>query len=1098
MKYLLALLILIIVAVNTNAQNAVAPDALMLRFPDVSSNEITFVYAEDVWVVPIGGGIARRITSTRGMELFPKFSPDGKTIAFTANYDGNNDVYTISHQGFNLNRLTFHPGSDMMVDWKPDDSKILFASKRKSPSGRFNQFFTISLEGGNPEQLPLFYAELGSYNADGTKLAYQYLSRVFRNWKRYQGGTASDVLIYDFKTKKSKQITTYKGTDALPMWNGDKIYFLSDRGPKNKANIWSYNTKDESFKQETTFNLYDVKFPSMGPKSIVFENGGKLFLYNLASGTSKEVEIKVPSEHMQARTEWKDLSKNIRSYFISPTGKRALFDARGEIITVPAEHGITQNLTKSSGISEQSPNWSPNGKYIAYFSDKSGEYQLIMQLADGTGTPIALTNNLTNHYSGTLWSPDSKKIAFKGYDDTIYYIDIDSKKITRVDRGEASAIDDYKWSPDSKWMVYSKASTNQGSSITVYHLTDGSTHILTSNFYNCTNPVFSADSKYLFYTSDRNFSPVYSNYDGTWVYANSSVIMAATLSKDDPSAVAPKNDMEEVKPDEEKENKDEKKDKGKKDKKGDKKKEPEVSKDLTIDFAGLENRATQIPVKAGNFGGLSATEGKILFMSAPLSAVDGNPPSGSLKYWDIEAQEEKTIISGITGYELSADGKKILYATMGNTYAIIDVAESQKPGDGTVSLKDMKAEINPRKEWNQIFNEAWRLERDFFYDANMHHVDWKEVKQRYGKLMPYCSNRNDLNYIIGEMIAELNVGHAYVGGGDLSKPKNIGVGMPGADISTDGKNAIRIDKIYNGAPWDVNVRSPLTDPGVTVSEGEYIVAINHQPVDGAKNPYAYFQNLGGKMVTLTISSTPDMKDVRDVKVKLMSSESRLRNLAWIEMNRQKVLAATNGQCGYIYVPNTGVQGQGELFRMYQGQYNLHAMIIDERWNSGGQIPDRFVELLNRPIRSYFSRRNLTPMQIPFNGMTGPRVMLANQWAGSGGDMFPYIFKQEKVGPVVGKRTWGGLVGISGIPPLVDGGFLTSPNFAFFNLDGHWDVEGYGVDPDYEVDNMPEDVYNGIDKQLEKALELINQSLKENPPRKVSIPVFPDKRGIGNN
>lgn len=1101
MRYLFSLVMVAVLAINTNAQKTEIPDALMLRLPDVSADEITFVYAEDVWVVPIAGGIARRITSTPGQETFPKFSPDGKTIAFTANYDGNSDVYTISHQGFDLQRLTYHPGMDMVVDWKSDGSGILFASRRKSPSNRFNQFYTVATKGGNPEQLPLFFAEFGSYNADGTKLAYQYLSRVFRNWKRYQGGTASDILIYDFNTKKSKQITTYKGTDALPMWHGNKIYFLSDRGPNYKANIWSYDTKRESFNQETKFDVYDVKFPSMGPEDIVFENGGNLYLFNLASGDAREVEIKVPSEHIQARPQWKDLSKNIRAYFISPTGKRALFDARGEIFTVPAEHGITQNLTNSSGVSEQSPNWSPDGKYIAYFSDASGEYQLMMRPADGSGTPVSLTTDLKHYANGTLWSPDSKKIAFQGYDGTVYYIDVDTKKTTRVDRGEVSQISDYKWSPDSKWLVYSKAVTSQNNSITVFHLTDGSLHTLTSDFYNCNDPVFSSDSKYLFFISNRSFTPVYSDFDGTWAYANSSVIMAATLSKDDPSIVAPKNDEEKVKGDESKEDAGEKKEKGKKDKKGKKgndEEKTEETSDLSIDFDGFEQRATKIPVLAGNYGRLAATDGKILFVSAPLRPVGGNPPSLSLQYWDIEEREEKTIITGINDYELSADGKKILYGKAGNSYAIIDIREGQKPGDGSVSLKDVKAEINPREEWNQIFNEAWRLERDFFYDPNMHHVDWEGVRNRYSKLLPYCSSRRDLNYIIGEMIAELNVGHAYVGGGDIDQAKKIGVGMLGADISLWENKAIRIDKIYRGGPWDSDVRSPLTDPGVHIAEGQYLVAINHHPLNNIKNPYEAFQNLSNKVVILSVSATPDTANTREVKVKLMGSESRLRNLAWIEMNRQTVLAATNGQCGYIYVPNTGIQGQNELFRMYQGQAHLHGLIIDERWNSGGQIPDRFVELLNRPIRSYFSRRNLTPMQIPFNGMTGPRVMLANQWAGSGGDMFPYIFKQEKVGPVVGKRTWGGLVGFSGIPPLVDGGFLTSPNFAFFNLDGHWDVEGYGVDPDYEVDNMPEDVYNGIDKQLEKALELINQSLKEHPPKKIEVPPFPDKRGIGNN
>lgn len=1076
MKRIYTLLSVLSVALFSFAQNTDSPDALMLRFPDVSENEITFVYAEDVWVVPITGGMAKRITSTPGMEYYPKFSPDGNTIAFSGNYDGNYDVYTIHHHGYNVKRLTYHPGNDRTVDWKPDGSGVLFASRRKSPSNRFNQFFTVSTEGGNAEQLPLFFAELGSYNADGTQLAYQYLNRVSRNWKRYQGGTASDILIYDEKTKKSTQITSYKGTDALPMWNGNKIYFLSDRGENHKANIWSYDVNNKEFKQETNFETYDVKFPSMGKGHIVLENGGKLHLYDLATGKSKPVEIKVPSEHIMARSEWKDLSKDIRTYFISPTGKRGLFDVRGEIFTVPAEKGITQNITHTSGVSEQSPNWSPDGKYIAYFSDETGEYQLMIRPADGSGETKALTKNLEGYYSGTLWSPDSKKIAFTKYDGTLYYINVDSKKITKVDFSEMDNIRDYRWSHDSQWLTYSKSIVSQNSVIIAYSLKEGKGHQLTSEFYNCQDPVFSADGKYLFYTSNRAFMPTYSNFDGTWVYDRSTVLMATTLSKDEPSILAPENDVEEVKED------------------GDKKEEKSDKEDaaeeegIKIDFEGIEWRAVALPVEPGNYGYLTATDGKIVYQSYGRGGSE-------IRFWDIDGQEESTIVSGASGYELSADGKKIIYGNRGG-YAIVSVRAGQKPGDGALSMKDVRAEINPVEEWNQIFNEAWRLERDFFYDPNMHRVDWKEVRERYSKLMAFCSSRSDLNYIIGEMIGELNVGHAYVGGGDMPRAERVGVGMLGADLSTDGKNAIRIDKIYAGAPWDIT-RSPLNEAGVDVKEGEYIVAVNHQPVDGTQSPYASFQNLNRKVVVLSIASDASGKGARDVEVKLMSNEARLRNLAWIENNRKKVLEATNGKCGYIYVPNTGVDGQNQLFRMYQGQFHLSAMIIDERWNSGGQIPDRFVELLNRPIRSHFSRRDKKPWPIPFNGMDGPKVMLANQWAGSGGDMFPYIFKQEKVGPVVGKRTWGGLVGISGIPPLVDGGFLTAPNFAFFNLDGEWDVEGVGVSPDYEVDAQAEDMYNGIDAQLDKAIELINASLKANPPAKVVVPEYPNKTGIGN-
>ena len=1078
MKKIFTLLGVATVCLAGHAQTTKTPDALMLRYPDVSANEITFVYAEDVWVAPIEGGMARRITSTTGMEFHPKFSPDGKTIAFSGNYDGNYDVYTINHQGYNLNRVTYHPGNDRTVDWNPDGKSVLFASRRKSPSNRFNQFYSISINGGNAEQLPLFFAEIGSYNADGTKLAYQFLNRTQRTWKRYQGGTASDVLIYDFKTKKSTPITTYKGTDAIPMWSGDKIYFLSDRGDNHKANIWSYNTTSKSFKQETNFDLYDVKFPSIGNGHIVLENGGKLHLLDLTTGQTKVVDIQVPSEQIMARAEWKDLSKSVRTYFISPTGKRGLFDTRGEIFTVPAESGITQNITNTSGASEQSPNWSPDGKYICYFSDATGEYQLMMRLADGTEEPIELTTKLKGYHFNTLWSPDSKKIAFNHSDGTAYYIDVNSKKVTEVDRSDMNDINDFKWSADSKYLTYSKVFESQNSVVVIYSLKDGSKKAVTSQFYSCDNPVFSRDGKYLFYTSNRNFMPTYGDFDGTWVYDKSGVLMATTLSKDELSILSPSNDVEEVK-----ENSD---------KKEDKKSDDEADKedaDMTIDFEGMEERSVKLPVSPGRYGNLTAADGKLVYGS-----FSGGEPS--IKFWDMESQEESTIVSGAFGYELSADGKKIMYGNRGG-YAIVGVSPGAKPGDGALNMKDVRAKIDPVQEWNQIFNEAWRLERDFFYDANMHGVDWNEVKERYGKLMPYCSSRSDLNYIIGEMIGELNVGHAYVGGGDMPRAERIGVGMLGADLTSDGKNAIRIDKIYQGAPWDVVVRSPLNGPGIEVKEGEYIVAVNRLPVDGSQSPYAAFQNLNRKVVVLTIASDANGKDSRDIEIKLMSNEARLRNLAWIEENRQKVLEATNGRCGYIYVPNTGVQGQNELFRMYQGQFTMDALIIDERWNSGGQIPDRFVELLNRPIRSHFSRRDKNPMTIPFNGMDGPKVMLANQWAGSGGDMFPYIFKQEKVGPVVGKRTWGGLVGISGIPPLVDNGFLTSPNFAFFNLDGEWDVEGVGVSPDYEVDAMPEDMFNGTDAQLKKAIELINEGLENNPPPKVVVPAFPDKTGIGN-
>lgn len=1083
--------------IAANAQTDNTPDALMLRFPDVSASEITFVYAEDVWTVPKDGGLARRITSTPGIEAFPKFSPDGSSIAFSGNYVGNKDVYTISNIGSDLKRLTFHPGGENVIDWQPDGEKVLFASRRKSPSNRFNQFYTVDVNGGDASQLPLFYAELGSFNADGSKLAYQYLNRAFRTWKRYQGGTASDIWIYDFESKSSEKITDYQGTDAFPMWNGNSIYYMSDQGPKHKLNLWVYDTDAKSNSQVTFFEEYDIKFPSMGPEDIVFENGGGLYLYNYSSKTSTKVEIEVPSEQINLLAQLKDLNSNINSYWISPNGKRALFDARGELVTVPAEYGNTVNLTNTSGVAEHSPDWSPDGKLVAYFSDAEGEYNLYTRKADGTGTATKLTSFTEDYFQGTKWSPDSKKIAFHDQKGNLFIIKLSSKKVIEVDKNEVFEITDYSWSPDSEWLVFSSATDaalfNTG--ISVYQLASSKLSRLTDGFYSAGNPVFSQDGEYLFYTSNQSFTPLYSDYDVTWIYSNSTVLIAVPLKKDTPSIIAPRNDNEEVAEEEKEEAEEEKKDKKKK---GDDDGEENTDKGVVvkIDLEGFEARGSVLPIPAGSYGNLYTTEGKLIFSSRSLSPRGGGPEMTALKYYDIESRETEDIIAGITGFEMSAKGEKMIYSSNGGSFGIIDVGAGAKVGDGAIDMSGMQAYINPKEEWNQIFYEAWRLERDYFYDPNMHGVDWDAIKTRYSKLLPYCSSRSDLNYIIGEMIGELNVGHAYIGGGDNPRAKRVGVGMLGIDFVLV-ENAYKIEKIYAGAEFEVDVRSPLNDPGVDVKEGDYILAVNHIPVDPNMDPYASFQHLDGKLITLTVNSSPTMNGSRDVDVKTIGNESKLRNRAWIEANRQKVLEATDGKCGYIYVPNTGTNGQNELVRQYQGQVNKAALIIDERFNSGGQIPDRFIEMLNRPNYNYWGRRGFKSWPTPFVSNNGPKVMLANEWAGSGGDAFPYYFKAAKIGPVVGKRTWGGLVGITGLPPLLDGGFISSPNFGMYDNDGEWAVEGYGVDPDYEVENTSDAVYRGDDAQLDKAIELILEGL-QNQPEEVEKPTYPVKTGIGNN
>ncbi|MDW7692299.1 PDZ domain-containing protein [Flammeovirgaceae bacterium SG7u.111] len=1070
------------------------PDALMLRFPDVSDNQITFVYAEDIWVVPKSGGLASRITSAKGMETNPQFSPDGSTIAFSGNYDGNTDIYTIPSKGGFAQRITHHPTGERMVSWYPDGKSVLIASRMQSPSGRFSQFYKQPIAGGLPEKLPLFYAELGSFNADGSKLAYQYLNRLGRTWKRYQGGMASDVWIHDFGTGKSEKITSYKGTDALPMWDGNKVYFLSDR-ETTKLNIWSYDTEIKQFAKVTDYKEFDVKFPNIGNGEIIFENGGKLFLLNLSDNSTTEVKIQVPSELMATRTESKNLSRQVFTYCVSPTGKRALFGARGEILTVPKEDGVTLNLTNTSGVAERDPKWSPDGKYIAYFSDKTGEYELYIQDSKGKEKAQQLTTEGSMFLMHPEWSPDSKKIAFTDKTGQIKIIDVASKAVENVFKDDYNVITDFKWSPDSRWLVFPRSVNTIKNKIAVYDSESKQVKDLTSGFYNDNSPVFSTDGKYLFYVSIRNFSPIYSDYDATWIYPNGSALVATTLQKSTPSILAPENDMEEVK--EKKKEDDEGKGKKGKDKKGEEKEEDEEMK-VAIDFDGFEYRSTVLPVDVKNVGSVFASEGKVLYLKFPAAGAgaDGQP-NGELCFFDLEEKEEGTIISGINNYDISADAKQVIYNASGS-YGIIEVAKGKKVGDGKISLNGLKATIEPKEEWAQIYKEAWRHQRDFFYASNMHGVDWKAMGDRYEKLLPFATSRQDVNYIIGELIGELNVGHAYVGGGDAEYASFKGVGMLGADFALEN-GAYKITKIYKGSPWDIDVKSPLAQPGVDISEGDYVLAVNTIPVDAAKDIWASFQGLANETVMLTVNSEPNTSGAKDVLVKTISNESRLRNLAWIEHNRQKVADATGGKVGYIYVPNTGIQGQTELVRMFQGQYDKDALIIDERFNSGGQIPDRFIELLNRPVYNYWGRRDHKDWQTPFVNNNGPKVMIANEWAGSGGDAFPYYFKKAGVGPVVGKRTWGGLVGISGIPPLIDGGFLSSPNFGMWTAeDGKWAVEGYGVDPDYEVDAPADVMGRGDDPQLDKAIEVIKQELEKNPPKTPQKPPYPNKTGLGNN
>jgi len=1093
-----------IVLSGASAQAAI--DARLLRYADVSATQIAFVYAGDIWLVDKQGGQAARLSTPRGEETFPRFSPDGQWIAFSGNYDGNTDLYVVPVGGGTPRRLTHHPMTDRVLDWYPDGQAILYATSRESGKQRFNQLYKLDVGGGLPTKLPVPYGEFGMLADDGKTLAYMPLTRDFRTWKRYRGGMATDIWLFDLEKLTSKNVTDFNANDGQPMWHGKTLYFQSDRDEAKRANIWAYETTTGELRQITHFTDYDIHFPAIGPSEIVFENGGRLYLLDLATEEYREVEVEVVTDRATLKPRIENVGRALQGAGISPSGKRAVVQARGDIFTVPAEHGFIRNLSRSSGVFERDAAWSPDGKEIAYFSDRTGEYELTVRPADGSGEEQVLTSMGPGFRYNPTWSPDSRKIAFVDQAMKVWYLDRDSGKLTQIDQGKYmmhGALSDFsiRWSADSRWMAYHMDSDTRQRGIVLYDTTSGERHQVTSGFYDCSAPRFDPDGKYLYFFVNNHFQPVYSDMDNSWVYNNATLIAAVPLRKDVASPLAARNDEEEPKKDEG-ENGDEKKDEDKDKKAGDKKKDDkkEQGKDeqageekkpepVNIDLEGFERRMVILPADAGNYDNLNAVSGKLLYQRRPRTGSgDENSP---VVFYDFEKREEKTILNDADGFAVSADGKKLLAAKNGSL-AIVDVAPDQKM-DKPLRTAEMEMEVDPAAEWRQIFNDAWRLERDYFYDPNLHGVNWNEMRTRYGKLLDDAVTRWDVNYVIGELIAELNSSHSYRGGGDTEQPEQRGVGLLGCDFVLEN-GAYKIARIIDGAAWDSEVRSPLAESGLDVKEGDYLLAVNGAPVDTTKDPWAAFQGLADATVLLTVNDKPETEGARHVLVKTLGDETRLRNLAWIEANRKRVEERTGGRVGYIYVPSTGIDGQTELERMFMGQYAKEGMIIDERFNNGGQIPDRFVELLNRPLYNYWATRDGADWQWPPVSHVGPKVMLINQWSGSGGDCFPFYFRAAGLGPLIGKRTWGGLIGISGAPGLIDGGGVTVPTFSFYSTDGEWIVEGYGVDPDIEVVDDPALMVDGGDPQLDRAIEEVMRRLRENPPVPPKRPAYTDRSG----
>jgi tricorn protease len=1052
--------------------------ARLMRYPDVSETHITFVYGDDIWIVSKSGGTASRLSSPAGEETFPKFSPDGKHIAYTANYDGNPDVYVIESMGGIPTHLTHHGMPDRTLGWHPSGDKVLFASARESGRQRFNQFYTIPLKGGPPEKLEVPYGEYASYSPDGTKIAFTDRSRVQRTWKRYRGGTAPDIHIFDLSTGESRNITNNDANDELPMWHGNVIYYLSDQGAEQRANIWKYDLASGNSTQITDFKDFDIHFPSIGPSDLVFQAGDQLYLMNLATEEYSPVDVKVIFDQAALMPVQKNVASTIQSAAISPDGKRVVIQARGELFSLPAGEGYVANLTQTSGAAERSPSWSPDGKYVAYWSDKTGEYQLTLNDMKGMSPPRTVTDFDSGFRYEIFWSPDSKKIAYVNQAMNVQVLNVENGNVTTIDQGKfwyEGALQNFSvsWSPDSRWIVYSREKTRVANALFLYDTQNNKLTQLTSGYYNDSDPVFSQDGKYLFFRTFRNYQPTYSDLDNTFIYPNSSMLAVGTLANGTPSLLSVKNDevsVEEESQDPEMNEKDKKKS-GKKDKKEESstsEKQPEV----VIDVADFEKRVELLDLEAGNYGSLSTTDGKLLFVHYPNT---GSPQGASseLKLYDYEERKAKSIIEGVGGYLLSADGKSILIRKDG-AFAVIPVTESASI-DKKVPVQEMTMSINPREEWRQIFQDAWRLQRDYFYDPNMHGVDWEKMRKQYGDLIEQANTRTDVNFILGELIGELNASHTYRGGGDLEEEKNQNVGYLGANFKINN-NYYQVDSIIEGAPWDVEVRSPLAKPGAEVKEGDYILAINGQPVDASKPLHAWLQGMANTPVALTVNSKPTMSGSRQVVVEPLDSETRLRHLAWIESNRKRVEEATDGKAGYVYVRSTGIDGQNELIRQYYAQLDKPAMIIDERFNSGGQIPDRFIELLNRKPLAFWAVRDGEDWAWPPVANFGPKVMLINGFSGSGGDAFPDYFRKTGLGPLIGTRTWGGLIGISGAPALIDNGSVTVPTFRMYDPDGTWFKEGYGVDPDIKVEEDFGKLSQGEDVQLEAAIDEIMKRL----------------------
>lgn len=1069
----------ILAAINTN-------DTRMLSQPAISANNIAFIYAEDLWISNADGTQPRRLTVDEGIESDPVFSPDGRMIAFSAQYDGNTDVFVLPVSGGIPVRLTWHPGEDLVRAFTPDGKYVVFASQRTVFSNRYYQFFRVPVGGGYPVQVEIPNGWSVSYSPDGSSIAYTPISPAYQQWKNYRGGRISNIWLYSFSSKSVVKIPQPAGgcNDADPMWINDKVFFTSDRN--GEFNLYSYATGTKELKQLTFFNDFPVIKASAGNGRIIFEQEGLLHTYDPESDKASKLTVGIAADLLELRPRFVQGTNYIRSADISPTGSRVVFDFRGDIITLPAEKGDPRNITLTTSTHEKYPSWSPDGKSIAYFSDASGEYSLHIKQQDGKGEPRIIKLNGTGFYAYPKWSPDSKKIAFVDNGRNLYIADIESGIITKVDSDELYQPGVFRnlsgdWSSDSKWFVYTKVLKTYFKAVYLYSTGEMKSFPVTDGLSDASGPVFDPSGDYLYFFASTDAGPVVNWFDlSNQDMRMTNSIYLVTLRKDILSPFAKESD-EEIS----KEEKTETETLAEKEKKSSKKAPPAQEKQVTlkIDTDGLQDRIVSLPVKAGNYSNLGvAGNGEVLYIARN---DDRQERSSKLRKFVLKERKDEEVMD-LDGYIISSDRKKMFYSreqVMGITAA----GKKPEAGKGILNPGTISLMIDPVAEWSQIFDEAWRINRDYFYDPGMHGADWNAMRTKYSKFLPDLACRSDLYKIIQWMCSELSVGHhRYSAAGERPNiTQRVGGGLLGADYRINS-GRYQISRIYGGLNWNPELRSPLTEPGLNVKTGDFILAVNGKDLTSEKSIFSFFENTDGKIVELTINDKPGYEGSRIIKVVPVASEYSLRNRDWVEGNLKKVTEATKGQVAYVYVPNTSTQGHEYFKRYFFPQADRKAIIIDERFNGGGSLADYYIDILQRPLQAYWNLRYGGDLKSPSASIQGPKVMIIDETAGSGGDMLPWMFRKFGVGTLVGKRTWGGLVGVLGFPEFIDGGSVTAPNLAIWTSDG-FVVENVGVEPDIEIEQLPGDVMNGKDPQLEKAIEVALKELEKNPP---AVPVRP--------